>query len=97
MDIRHGRNGHAWNTCTEDRKKNIWNRKRELWRLRTNKEIKAILQVKYIIKFREFLQQICYGNAEKKAKPKIAKTNCNSYNGRKKKGEIPCKRWREEV
>ena len=34
---------------------------------------------------------------KKKAKPKNAKTNCNSYNERYRKRRRPRKRWRDKV
>jgi hypothetical protein len=85
-DSRHGKRERAQNNCTEVRKENIWTRKRELWRIRTNVKIKDTLQDEDI-KFRESLRLRCYGQGEKKAKPKISKTNCNIYNGRKKERE----------
>jgi hypothetical protein len=72
-DNRQGRRERAQNTSTEDRKGDIWSRKRELWRIRTNMEIKDILQGKDIVKFRESLRLRCFGHGEKTAKPKIVK------------------------
>jgi len=49
-----------------------------MWRIRTNMEIKDILQGEDTIKFRESLRLRCHGHGEKTAKPKIAPKNWNT-------------------
>jgi hypothetical protein len=56
----------------------------ERWRIRTNKEVEDILQVKDTVEFIKSLRLGWFGHVERK-KPKNYKTYCNTYNGRNKK------------
>jgi hypothetical protein len=51
-DSRHGIRKRAQNNCKENRKGNIWTRKAEMWRIRTNMEIKDLLRGEDVIKFK---------------------------------------------